>query len=218
MKVESHRLCDDSGKPVKYMASPSHTKGLVAPAFLLMHYTAGRSFKESCAWLSRTPKIRKTGSSAHVVIRRAGEVAQLVPFDCRAWHAGESTYNYRDSDQLHQQLSHMNEHTIGIELDNAGGLHRTAVGWATYFNRIIGGDDVIVAEHKHPGSGYRAWHAYTEEQILAAYAVCEALIDAYPTIQDVLGHEDVAKGRKYDPGPAFPMERFRSWLFGRGEG
>jgi hypothetical protein len=36
------------------------------------------------------------------------------------------------------------------------------------------------------------------------------------SLKDVLGHEDIAPGRKVDPGPAFPMRSFRAYLFGRG--
>ena len=79
---------------------------------------------------------------------------------------------------------------------------------------------MVIARHQlapmsAPETG---WAAYPEQQILAAYAACEALIDHLPTIEDVIGHDDVAPGRKRDPGPAFPMESFRSWLFGRGAG
>lgn len=46
--------------------------------------------------------------SAHVVIRRNGEVVQCVPFDERAWHAGPSRWN---------GLSGLNDQAIGIELE-----------------------------------------------------------------------------------------------------
>jgi AmpD protein len=46
--------------------------------------------------------------SAHVLIRREGELVQFVPFDQRAWHAGESCY---------QGQEHCNDFAIGIELE-----------------------------------------------------------------------------------------------------
>lgn len=46
--------------------------------------------------------------SAHLLIRRTGEVIQFVPFDKRAWHAGESFY---------QGKTRCNDFSIGIELE-----------------------------------------------------------------------------------------------------
>ena len=33
--------------------------------------------------------------------------------------------------------------------------------------------------------------------------VIRALYDAYPTIQDIVGHDEIAPGRKVDPGPLY---------------
>ena len=46
--------------------------------------------------------------SAHLFIRRNGEIIQFVPFDKCAWHAGESSFNDRDN---------CNNFSIGIELE-----------------------------------------------------------------------------------------------------
>lgn len=46
--------------------------------------------------------------SAHLFIRRDGEIIQFVPFDQRAWHAGESYCEGR---------SRVNDFSIGIELE-----------------------------------------------------------------------------------------------------
>lgn len=46
--------------------------------------------------------------SAHVLIRRDGEVVQYVPFDRRAWHAGQSCWQGREN---------CNDFSIGIELE-----------------------------------------------------------------------------------------------------
>jgi N-acetyl-anhydromuramoyl-L-alanine amidase len=46
--------------------------------------------------------------SAHVLIRRDGEIVQYVPFHQRAWHAGVSEWEGREA---------VNDFSIGIELE-----------------------------------------------------------------------------------------------------
>ena len=46
--------------------------------------------------------------SSHLFIRRTGELIQFVPFNRRAWHAGESSFGGRE---------HCNDYSIGIELE-----------------------------------------------------------------------------------------------------
>jgi AmpD protein len=46
--------------------------------------------------------------SAHLLIRRDGEILQFVPFGRRAWHAGESSFRERPC---------CNDYSIGIELE-----------------------------------------------------------------------------------------------------
>lgn len=48
--------------------------------------------------------------SAHLLIRRDGELVQYVPFDQRAWHAGVSCYQGRER---------CNDYSIGIELEGS---------------------------------------------------------------------------------------------------
>jgi AmpD protein len=48
--------------------------------------------------------------SAHVLIKRNGEIIQFVPFNKRAWHAGVSTFNGKDD---------CNNFSIGIELEGS---------------------------------------------------------------------------------------------------
>lgn len=50
--------------------------------------------------------------SAHLLIRRDGEIVQYVPFHRRAWHAGLSSYRGR---------TNCNDFSIGIELEGAEG-------------------------------------------------------------------------------------------------
>lgn len=53
-------------------------------------------------------EIRGLEVSAHLLIRRNGELLQFVSFDERAWHAGESCYDGRDN---------CNDFSIGVELE-----------------------------------------------------------------------------------------------------
>ena len=53
-------------------------------------------------------EIRGLQVSAHVLIRRDGSVIQYVPFNERAWHAGESCFRGRHR---------CNDFSIGIELE-----------------------------------------------------------------------------------------------------
>jgi AmpD protein len=103
--------------------------------------------------------------SAHLVIRRDGEIVQYVPFHARAWHAGVSRFEGRDT---------CNDFSIGIELE--------------------GTDDL----------------PYTDAQYAALASASRALLAAYPGIRPerIVGHSDVAPGRKTDPGPAFDWPRF----------
>jgi len=50
---------------------------------------------------------------------------------------------------------------------------------------------------------------WPELQIEANIGIIKALMNAYPTIIDIVGHEDVATpaGRKADPGPGYPWDK-----------
>ena len=203
MKIQNLGLIADDGSPVPFAESPSRG-GVMTPEYLVMHYTAGSSAEGSIAWL-RNPAAK---ASAHLVIGRDGRITQLVPFNRVAWHAGQSQWAGRDG---------LNGFSIGIELDNAGRLERAGQRWVSAATkRAYAEDDVLEANHKHdrPGTLPSGWHEYTEAQIEAAAQAGLALMEKY-ALKDVLGHEDIAPGRKSDPGPAFPLASFRARLMGR---
>lgn len=167
---------------------------------LIIHFTAGRSAISSARYLAR-PDIR---ASAHLVIGRAGEVYQLVPFDKVAWHAGTSQYGGR---------SGYNKYSIGIELDNAGPLVKTGNQYQAWFGTRYPASDVIHATHKNETRA-RYWHTYTEQQLETLSLVSQLIVEKY-NLKDILGHDDISPGRKQDPGPAFDLARFKRNILGQ---
>ncbi|MEJ0100170.1 MAG: 1,6-anhydro-N-acetylmuramyl-L-alanine amidase AmpD [Pseudomonadota bacterium] len=105
--------------------------------------------------------------SAHLLVRRDGELVQFVPFHRRAWHAGASQYAGRNA---------CNDFSIGIEMEGA--------------------DEV----------------AYAPAQYTAAASAIRALLVAYPALDvaRIVGHSDIAPGRKTDPGPSFDWDVLRA--------
>jgi N-acetyl-anhydromuramoyl-L-alanine amidase len=107
--------------------------------------------------------------SAHLLIRRTGEVVQYVAFGQRAWHAGISSFEGRDR---------CNDFSIGIELEGA--------------------DDIPFADVQ-----YERLADCTRRIMLR-----------YPHITEgrIAGHDEIAPGRKTDPGPAFDWDRYRALI------
>lgn len=206
MKIEDHRLLNDQGAPVPFRSSPNHG-GALAARYLVMHFTAGRSAESSAGWLC-DPRAK---ASAHVVVGADGSVIQLVPFDVVAWHAGASTWT---DDGV--QLVGMNKYSIGIELDNPGRLVHAGEGWRSLeLGAEYPAAEGIEATHKNE-TRPSGWHIYPQVQLEVAMEVALLLFQAYE-LKDVVGHDDIAPGRKCDPGPAFPMDSFRGRLLGRAD-
>lgn len=190
MQVKRHRL-----EGVTFDPSPHHG-GTIVPRFIVMHYTAGGSA------LGSVRAIRDRGLSAHLFVERDGAVIQTVNFNMLAHHAGPSTW---------RGFNGLNGHSIGIEIANVGFLDKpVAGGWTREdLRRVYAPEEVMVARHRN-GGREMAWELFPEAQLQAVAAITLALRDAYPTIQEVVGHDDIAPDRKVDPGPAFPMRRFQT--------
>jgi AmpD protein len=107
--------------------------------------------------------------SAHLFIARTGHVTQFVPFDKRAWHAGRSYFQGRES---------CNDFSIGIELEGTDEL------------------------------------PYEAEQYVQLAQVVQVLMKKYPAItrERIVGHCDIAPGRKTDPGASFDWDQLHRLL------
>lgn len=201
MKIEDHHLVAESqAEKLHLERSPNHGGKYPAgkPDTIVIHYTAGRNAQSAVKTLMRPG----SGVSAHLVMAREGDIYQLVPFDTVAWHAGPSTYAGRIG---------LNKYSIGIEIDNAGPLTRTGDGnFAAWFGGSYAAADAIEGVHRNEQVS-RFWHRFSEIQIEQVEEICALLIAKYG-ITTIVGHEEIAPGRKNDPGPAFPLDKLRNRL------
>ena len=113
--------------------------------------------------------IKNVKVSSHILIKRTGEIIQFVPFNKRAWHAGESSYNGVDN---------CNDYSIGIELE--------------------GSDD----------------DAFEDIQYENLSLLTSVLMQEYTGINknNIIGHSDIAPGRKTDPGNLFDWDRYLKYV------
>ena len=178
------------------------------PKFIIMHFTTGTRMESTINHF----KDPSSGVSTHLLIGRNGRVIQFLPFDRIAHHSGFSWW---------EQQTDLNQSSIGIELDNAGLLIRKPGRWQRH-KIVIPDDEVAQAVHwkqytpKDPAR-FPGWHKFPDVQLEVALKIVRALVERYPSIKEILGHDDVNLRNRYDPGPLFPMQRFRQELFGRQE-
>ena len=171
--------------------SPNTGNRYVVPRCIIIHYTAGRDYESSLRWLT-DPASRV---SAHFLVGRKGQLAQLVPVGLDAWHAGSS--KWREYDRL-------NRYSVGIELDNHGLLKGEPGNYRTWYGDKVPDRDTITLTHPQTGvpSG---WHRYTDQQLRKLDEVILWVRSQYDKrALSVIGHYQVAPTRKIDPGPAFP--------------
>ena len=197
MEINSQFLL--SGDGITHLSCSKNDKKFEKklPDTIVIHYTAGRNAKSSANYLGRDD----IKASAHLVIGRDGEIFQLVPFNIIAWHAGKSSWGDR---------TWLNKYSIGIELDNAGVLNKVGDEYQAWFGAMYKADEVLFATHRNETLP-RYWKTYTEKQIAVCRQVCQLLIAKFD-IKTIVGHEEIAPGRKQDPGPAFPLDKFRERL------
>ena len=167
------------------------------PDAIVFHYTGSNGLESAL----KSALDKKVDLSMHLIIGRDGKIAQLLPFDAIAWHAGRSEYNGR---KLY------NNYSIGIHLVNAGQLNLENGSYRAWFGKTIDKNDVEQAMWPN-AKQVTYWHKYTPIQIERAEQIVDLLIEKY-NIREILGHNEISPGRKMDPGPLFPLKEMRAQL------
>jgi N-acetylmuramoyl-L-alanine amidase len=131
--------------------------------------------------------LASNGVSAHYIIGREGTIYFCVPENRVAYHAGKGTLknypNYKDN---------LNQHSIGIEMLAVGSPAEMATFGIT-------AEMYSELDSAHIG--------FTEAQYESLNRLLNDILSRNPSIQPnrmhIIGHDEYAPGRKYDPGALF---------------
>jgi N-acetylmuramoyl-L-alanine amidase len=167
--------------------SPNHSarKPGVRVDTIVIHHTASDFDKPTIEWLCSP----KSGVSAHYVVGTKGAAVRLVPEHRKAWHAGLGRLPWETCAEYD-----LNHRSIGIEVVNPGDgktpfteAQYLALAWLVPdIVRRLGGTHPMVRPQRAPRG-----------PVGVVY---------------VLGHRDVAPGRKTDPADNFDWGRIRRAL------
>lgn len=145
--------------------------------FLVLHYTA-ENLERSLKTLT-TPKPPSTNPvSAHYVVPEAAINNERKIYQL----VQQNQRAWHAGKSSWQNRTNINDTSIGIEIVNLG--------------------------YTDDKQGKRTWYPFSDFQIASVIKLAKALVDLHqisPT--RVVGHSDIAPGRKVDPGPLFPWER-----------
>lgn len=205
MRIENYLL-----KDVDYIKSPNFKKKFISEKlkYLIMHFTGGTTLEGVVnTFLNKDMKV-----SAHIIIDRDGTVIQMVPFNYIAWHAGKSEWKGK---------KWLNNYSIGIEFVNVGKLTEKNGIYKDYWDHEIDFKNVCIQNPNFFMPYVKVkefheltyWQCFTDIQIEKGLEITKLLLQEYNLI-DILGHSDISPGRKIDPGPAFPMNKFKKLLNG----
>ena len=170
-------------------------------SLLVLHYTAQGLIDNTVEFFKKTNPAK---ASTHFIISRdigkskryPGGIVQMVKLSDRSWHAGRSSWKGQRA---------CNHFSVGIEFCNYGFLTKTKSGFKTWNNTPYP-DNYLKPEFINN----QYWEPFTEFQYHAGAWLCMNIMNNFIEITPnrIVGHSNVAPGRKVDPGPAFDFDYF----------
>lgn len=203
--IKGNKLTSDEGNVEYY--NTTKKSGVIDPKFLVIHYTAGASYEADVKTLSTST----TQASCQLVLSKDGKWANIGKLNDALWHAGKSEW---------KGYSMLNRYSIGIEVCCEGIVDyvRTEADgskvYRTWFGKELNNKTTPIVDGAHPNGGpVKGWVLFTQKQVEELIEVSQLLIKHYK-LQEAVGHDQIAPGRKSDPGLSMPSNVY-SILNGR---
>ncbi|MEO1051223.1 MAG: N-acetylmuramoyl-L-alanine amidase [Bacteroidota bacterium] len=197
LRIERHFL---RGLGTTYPISTNTFKTYLDSAkAIVFHYSVSRSADPVAKYLTN----KNAQASVHLIIDRDGRIIQQIPFNRKSKSSGRSEY---------RGLKNFNHISIGIQLVNLGRLTLEDGEFKDPYGKTVNSDEVEQKRDKFTNQ-QSYWHKYTDIQIDRAKKIALLLTEEYD-LQYIVGHDDITKGLKKDPGPLFPIEEFQAEILG----
>jgi N-acetyl-anhydromuramyl-L-alanine amidase AmpD len=160
----------------------------LTPKGIVIHYDVCQTLDE------QTGSLFASGLSYHVGLDgrdndgKPPVVRQYVPFNRQGVHAKGHNHEY-----------------IGVCIVNPGPVIQQADGtFRDVHKRPWPADQTTTGIHASglAPKNWTHWASFSYEERDAVLEICKALVEAYPTISTICGHDWLSPGQKFDPGPA----------------
>lgn len=189
MKVINHKLVEVTGdKNLDVDLTQKWAPGRIYnlnPEGIVIHYDVCQSLDEQTNVLFASGLYYHVGLDGRDNDGKPPVVRQYVPFNRRAIHA-----------------KGFNDKYIGICIVNPGPVFEKSDGtWVDVHKRSWPADQVAPGKHVNGPKNWTHWATYSYEERDTVLSICKALIEAYPSIKTICGHDYLSPGRKFDPGP-----------------
>lgn len=161
------------------------------PRGAVVHFTAGPSAASALEWA-------RTQSHCYLLLDRDGTLYQGAPLNRWGSHCGESEWP-----GLGRNL---NDKLVGIEMVSAGllGPPNAAGEFSTWYGKCIPANQTrtVVAEANRKAGTYQAYSDTQEAELRKLLLWMKDTAPYTFSFNYVVGHDEISKGRKSDPGGA----------------
>jgi hypothetical protein len=173
MDVDTDRECYQSWIETYHLPEGEYIKKETSKKYIMIHHTAGRHNPYKC--IDHWGRDSRGRVGTNYVIggissdgsdkQYDGKILRAIDDKYFGWHIGAGgSYS-------------MKEQTLSIEICSAGGLKEKNGEWYTWFGEKISEDQVCILDKKF--RGYKAFHKYSEEQLISLEALLRYLAEKH---------------------------------------